>query len=325
MIIGADNKATTYDDAKNVTYKGSYQPVQYSILRVEKKFYSLEAIEGWEMHVQRETEVENADSTKTYENKILIGDANIYENLKQRIKSVKTRKDSCIARDLVLTCSPSFFKNLSKGDFETWQRINVEWLKKTYGDNCIYAVLHLDETTAHLHVLVSVDYVNKKGIRVMSNNNYFGGKVKLSDLQTNYSDHMRNTFKVLSRGLKGSKAHHTTIKQWYALVTKPLNEKDMESVKAYARKNELTEIKLKKTQKTLNAYVNYQDARDKEKVKMEQQNTQMFDNLVQKKKNDELFKDSMKAISKLYKIPQSELLKIVGACKDKVKEQDREK
>ena len=325
MIIGVDNNLYVNDKAKNVTFRSSNKPIQYCIIRVDKKFYNLEAVEGWEYHMEREGQILNADSTKTYENRILIGDENIYNNLDQRIKGVQTRKDSCIARDMILTASSSFFRNLSKGDFEKWLSLNVEWLKKNYGDNCIYAVLHMDESTAHIHVMVSVDYENAKGKRVMSNNHWFGGKTKLSELQSNYSLHIQNTFKTLSRGLKGSKATHLSIKQYYNFVTKSLNEKDKDQVLAKAKNNELVEIQLRETKRTLTAYKNYQDTQGEDKEKLRLQNVQLFKNLDKAKEHDLLFKESMKAISKLYKIPEKELMKVIGKCRDKAQEHDREK
>ncbi|MFA6867582.1 MAG: MobV family relaxase, partial [Clostridia bacterium] len=259
MFVGVDNK-NYIKDAKNVTFRSSGQPIQYAIMRVDRKFYNLESIEGFEYHMERKGQVENADAKKSHENRILIGDANVYNNLDQHIKGVWMRKDSCIARDMILSASPSFFKGLSKPDFERWLTLNVEWLQNTYGPNVIYCVLHNDETTSHLHVLLSVDYVNDKGKRVMSNKHFFDGKKMLSELQTNYATYMQSTFKTLSRGLKGSKDTHISIKQYYNLCAKKLDEKDLESVMAKAKNNELTEIKLNNTKKTLNAYKNYQVA-----------------------------------------------------------------
>jgi len=325
MIIGADNKAIDYTEAKNVTFRSSSQPIQYTIIRVDKKFYSLEAVEGWEYHMEREGQVENADSTKTYENRILIGDANIYNNLDQRIKGVKTRKDSCIARDIIITASPSFFQNLSKPDFEKWLQLNVEWLKKTYSDNVIYCVLHLDESNPHLHILVSVDYENAKGKRVMSNNHFFGGRLALSELQTNYSQHIQSTFKTLSRGLKGSKASHISIKQYYNFITKSLNEKDKGQVLAKAKNEELVKIQLRETKNTLTAYKNYQYVEGQEKEKLKLQNVKLLQVLSKAKEHDLLFKESIKVISKLYKIPEKDLIKIVGRCQEKAKDREREK
>jgi len=316
MFVGVDNK-NYVKDAKNVTFRSSNKPIQYAIMRVDRKFYNLESIEGFEYHMERKGQVENADAKKSHENRILIGDANIYNNLEQHIKGVWMRKDSCIARDMILTASPSFFNGLSKVDFERWLTLNVEWLQKTYGTNAIYCVLHNDETTSHLHVLLSVDYVNDKGKRVMSNKHYFDGKTMLSTLQSNYADHMQSVFKSLSRGLKGSKDTHVSIKQYYGLSNEKLDEKNIESIMAKAKNNELMEIKLNNTKKTLNAYKNYQVARDAEKENLQQQNIKLYQNLKSMQNENEMYLKGIETLAEYYKIPAKNIEKVLEYCKEK--------
>jgi len=323
-IIGVDNNVYV-SDAKEVTFRSGGQPVQYAILRIDRKFYNLEAIEAWEYHMEREGQVENADSTKTYENRILIGDGNVYENLKQHIEGVWKRKDSCIARDMVLTTSPEFMQTLSKPDFEKWLTINVEWLKNSYGNNVIYAVLHMDETTAHIHVMLSVDYTNEKGKRIMSNKRFFDGKVMLSQLQTDYANCMINSFKSLTRGLKGSKAFHFDVKKYYQLCAEKLDEKNIESIMAKAKNNELTEIKLKETKRTLSAYKNYQVARDAEKENLQQQNIKLYQSLKLMQKENEVYIEGIKTLAEYYKIPVQNIEKVLEYCKDKSINKELEK
>jgi len=315
-VVGVDNNIYV-GDAKQVNYRSSGQPVQYAILRIDRKFYNLESVEVWEYHMEREGQVENADSTKTYENRILIGDGNIYENLKQHIEGVWKRKDSCIARDMVLTTSPEFMQTLSKADFEKWLTINVEWLKQSYGNNVIYAVLHLDETTAHIHVLLSVDYTNENGKRIMSNKRFFDGKAMLSELQTNYANCMIKGFKSLTRGLKGSKAFHFDVKKYYQLCAEKLDEKNIESIMAKAKNNELTEIKLKETKRTLTAYKNYQVTTDAEKENYKQQNIKLYQNLKNMQKENEMYHKGIETLAEYYKIPAKNIEKVLEYCKEK--------
>ena len=324
MIIGADNKVNTYGDAKDATFKSSNKPIMYCIMRVGKKFYSLESIEAFEYHMERHGEVENADSTKLYENKILIGDANVYENLKQHIEGIWKRKDSSIAREFLLTASPDFFKGIMKNDFEKWLNINIEWIKNVYGDNCIYACLHLDETTPHIHGLLSLDYVNGNGKRVMSNKYFFGSKEQLSNLQSSYAEFMQDTFKSLRRGLKGSKASHISIKKYYNLCAEKLDEKDLESVMAKAKNNELTEIKLNHTNKTLNYYKDQKDDKEKENEVLQQQNIQLWQNLKDMKKDNELYREGIKTLSKYYGIPEEKLIDVINYSNKKEKEVEHE-
>jgi len=325
VIVGADNKAITKDDARNPIYKSSNKSIMYCIFRVDRKFYNLESVEGFEYHMERKGQVLNADATRRSENRILIGDANVYENLKQHIEGVWKRSDSCIARDLVLTTSHDFMEGIMKEDFERWINLNIEWLKKTYGDNCVYAVLHMDETTPHIHAMISPVYVNAKNKRVMSNKHFFDGKTMLSELQTNYANYIQGVFKSLRRGLKGSKQSHIDIKKFYGIVNKPLNEKDINSIIAKARNNELMEVKLNHIKKTLEAYKNHQAKEDKEKEELKQQNMQLFQALKEVKKEDAINKEAINLVAEFYKIPNNDIDKIISYCQKKIKEKERER
>jgi len=322
-VIGVDNHIYVNDKVQELTYRSTNKSIQYAIIRIDKKFYTLEAIEGWEYHMEREGQIENVDSSKTYENRVLIGDSNVYANLEKHIKGVWCRKDSCIARDMILTASPDFFRGLMKSDFEKWLTLNVEFLKKSYGDNVIYCVLHNDETTSHLHVLLAVDYINDKGKRVMSNKHFFDGKAMLSQLQSNYAAHMQSYFKSLKRGLKGSKDNHVSIKQYYNLCAKKLDERDMDSVMAKAKNNELMEIKYNNTKKTLNAYKNYQVARDAEKENLQQQNIKLYQELKTMQIENKAYFEGIKKLAEYYKIPAKNITKVLQYCKEKVIEKGR--
>ena len=55
-------------------------------------------------------------------------------------KDVKSRKNSVVAMEFVLTASPEFFKNNSKS--EEWTKHQIEFIRKEWGDNCKLAVVH---------------------------------------------------------------------------------------------------------------------------------------------------------------------------------------
>jgi len=166
-------------------------------------------------------------------------------------------------------------------------------------------------------VLISPIYINDKGKRVMSNKKFFDGKAMLSQLQTDYSQHVQNIFKTLSRGLKGSKATHIDIKQYYGLCAEKLDEKNIESIMAKAKNNELTEIKLKETKRTLAAYKNYQVSRDAEKENLQQQNIKLYQNLKSMQKENEVYIEGIKTLAEYYKIPVKNIEKVLEYCKDK--------
>jgi hypothetical protein len=72
--------------------------------------------------------------------------------------------------------------------------------------------LHLDEKTPHIEAYVMpFDQRGKLNCR-----SFLGGSKKLTELQTEYAKKME-VF-GLTRGVKGSPAKHTTVKQFYSLI-----------------------------------------------------------------------------------------------------------
>ncbi|MFX7117508.1 plasmid recombination protein, partial [Acinetobacter baumannii] len=72
--------------------------------------------------------------------------------------------------------------------------------------------LHMDEKTPHIEAYVMpFDKRNRLNCR-----SFLGGAKKLTELQTEYANAMAPM--GLTRGMKGSPATHTTVKQFYALI-----------------------------------------------------------------------------------------------------------
>lgn len=78
---------------------------------------------------------------------------------------VEIRKDSVLAIDLMLTASPDFFgvwhqdgKITPEGreKIDKWKKSELDFVRQQFGLDAVkFAVLHLDETTPHIHLLVS--------------------------------------------------------------------------------------------------------------------------------------------------------------------------
>ncbi len=93
-------------------------------------------------------------------------------------------------------------------------------MEDTYGENCISGILHSDENSYHLHFLICpVDHrLDKKEQKVYKLNAraITGGKVKLQAIQDSYASAVRTC--GLRRGIKGSQASHTSLKQYYTAL-----------------------------------------------------------------------------------------------------------
>lgn len=125
----------------------------FTVFRVGDKFknnpdvanVTIEGLEKFDRHSNRKAKVLNADPTKKELNKILIGSENVTEDVMMYLEGVKIYKDSVIARELILSAGNGFWERLSDNDRQKWIDANYQFLKKYFGDNCVYAILHMDK------------------------------------------------------------------------------------------------------------------------------------------------------------------------------------
>lgn len=198
----------------------------YSICRIAK-IKSFGNMGGSEKHTARERETLNADPDK--DNIRLIGspdDPDLETLVKERIGNQKYRKDAVLCDEMLLSASPEYFRphDSSKAgewsDRKMWDFANAtaDWLKQKYGDKCVRAELHLDEATPHIHAyIVPLDESGK-----LSHKQMFGTRQKLSQLQDSFAAAVSDL--GISRGVKGSKATHAKVKEYYEAVnSEPLS------------------------------------------------------------------------------------------------------
>lgn len=192
----------------------------FSILRLQK-IKTRSQLAASQNHNLRLKPVVNADPEKTHLNK-MTGAKNYKElicELEDRFlkNDIKPRKDSVQTVEVLLTASPEFFEDKTEEDLRKWANKNYQWAKKEFGENLLQFVLHLDEITPHIHLIFTP--ITHDGR--LSMKDLYGGKDKLSALQTRYSKSMEEF--GLKRGNSGSKAKHTTIKEFYTFVNKLKN------------------------------------------------------------------------------------------------------
>lgn len=187
------------------------------------------SIAASEQHTKRQRETPNANPE--IQNIRFIGqpDTSITPNLetlvRERIGNQTIRKNAVECVEMVLTASPEYFRPDDPAlagyyhpiQLENFQQAVHKWLDEKYGDRIVRAELHLDEATPHIHAyLVPLDEKGKLNCRAL-----FGGREKLSKFQDSYAEAMAPL--GLERGIKGSRATHTEVKEYYAAVTQPPN------------------------------------------------------------------------------------------------------
>lgn len=135
----------------------------------------------------------------------------------------RRNKDTVLCREIVLSASPGYFRpgrEAIGGIFDpdrtkAWARITLAWAKRQWPDQLASAVLHLDEQTPHIHLLV-VPRIAKPDGGWRLNSKALFDRARLRELQTAYGEAVAPL--GIQRGLAGSMASHTSVKQFYGAV-----------------------------------------------------------------------------------------------------------
>lgn len=209
--------------------EGKITGVLYAVFRInENKIKNIKQIKHYQTHMNREKETLNADETRTIFNRQLIGTSDIYKDFKNHISGTTNRKNGNLAHEIILTASKGYFDNVSIEQKELWIAANVKFLKDYFKESCINAILHMDETSPHLHCLISNRTKDRWGRDTINNSIFFDGASKLREWQDNYAAAMSQF--NLSRGIRFSKAHHVKIRQFYSLVEDNMNMEKLNSL-----------------------------------------------------------------------------------------------
>lgn len=113
-----------------------------------------------------------------------------------------------VADELILTASHNFFNDMSREDITKWGNKCMDFVYKDIGYNknqIISAIIHMDETTPHLHVVAvplikRFDKRSNKERFTISKKTYIHDKMHLSELQDKYHKRMVDNGYDLLRG-----------------------------------------------------------------------------------------------------------------------------
>ena len=187
--------------------------------------HSLAACGG---HLARTTETPNADSSRTHLNEWLVGDADIagaVQSKLERARITRVRTDATLANDVMLSVSPHWFRPDSPDAAGTWdaKRLAVfkreasAFLREQFGNRLVAAVLHLDESTPHIQAIV-VPIMKRKDDKPgwrLSGKDMFN-QAALTRLQSAWE--ARLAPHGVGPRQQGSRARHTTLRQYYAAL-----------------------------------------------------------------------------------------------------------
>jgi hypothetical protein len=194
----------------------------FAVFRVEK-IKTFSALAAMQRHWNRDTPTPNVDPIKTKYNTYYHGTKEVVKSVRAKLDEkgiVKLRTNGVLALEFILTFSHEFLyeegtdKLLpnAKESYRRWLISAVNWAKKTYGERLISLEVHLDERTPHIHFLVLPIDTSRSGKNVLNARGITGGAKKLRAIQDSYANAVAHC--GLRRGVKGSTAKHTTIREF---------------------------------------------------------------------------------------------------------------
>lgn len=170
----------------------------YCVMRIEKRKASDMA--GLQREARREMpegKYNNQVKLKDSKNNIFLQDSNNWlQDIRRVIQAAgaRERSNSVVGIDAIYTASPNWFKEKSQEEIERYFQGCLAFHKVHYGV-VVSAVIHMDETTPHMHVMsVPLTQDNRLSAREI-----VGNKGKMSSMQTRFFEDVGRPF-GLQRG-----------------------------------------------------------------------------------------------------------------------------
>jgi hypothetical protein len=188
--------------------------MSFVILRTAK-LKNAGSIGGSLGHTFRTMDTPNADPEKLHLNEHDFSLEEIKENIKNRLPD-SIRKNGVRVVEYLITASPEWQGWGTDAEAEFFDNAK-RWLKEKHGsENLVGLSIHRDETTPHMVAyIVPIDPLGKLNAR-----HFLGGRQKLSEMQTDFANRVSHI--GLERGIEGSRAKHTKVKEFYSEIQKPL-------------------------------------------------------------------------------------------------------
>lgn len=223
--------------------------VSFAILRHGRKLKSAVQIKTVENHNNRAIHVPNADEARRSDNELRVGTGDLAADINgvmvlHDIDPAKVRSNGVLARELMFTASPEFMKD--RANTAAFKELAWKHIDQTWGDRIAAAWWHGDETTGHWQVVVvpalraqtqaeaeaecrsrqaedlAAGVTKKRRVRCkparVAAKEVWKTKADLVAAQDEFAAAMGPL--GLTRGLRGSKAAHQRISQFYENLRK---------------------------------------------------------------------------------------------------------
>lgn len=145
------------------------------------------------------------------------GASAILKNRSERIRKAdlarKPQKNAANAIEFNISASADWFEGRKPDEWQKYFKDARKFLAERYGkENLLHWAVHYDETSPHMHVLMTPIIEAKDGSRY-SSANFLGGRTGLRDLHDEIAATVGAKY-GLERGVKGSEARHTDQYEW---------------------------------------------------------------------------------------------------------------
>ena len=123
----------------------------------------------------------------------------------------RTRKDSVMMVETLITASPEFMNQLPPEEQKAYFTMALDFISERVGEkNILSAVVHMDERTPHMHLcFVPITPDNK-----LSAKSILGNQKSLSEWQTAYHERMSSRCNQLERGQSSMETKRKHVPTW---------------------------------------------------------------------------------------------------------------
>lgn len=144
------------------------------------------------------------------------------------------RKDAVLINEWIISSDRDFFKDLSQEEIKNFFSSAKDYFAENFGEeNIRYAIVHLDETTPHMHVGFVPIIENSLSAKKLIDRKF------LMEVQDQLPAYLKNLGFDIQRGIKGSKRKHKDTKELKKELDREVENKykDINAIESY--KNEL--------------------------------------------------------------------------------------
>lgn len=187
----------------------------YVVLGVKKR--SLAGARGMAKHALRELLCPHADPARLNENELLAGPGTVAEVM-QRLKSttlpLMRRKDAVRCVELLITASPEAMHGKSLAEQNAYFKDALGWVGERFGGagNVLLAVVHRDEATPHMQVLLMPILDGKLAAKEL-----LGGPSGMLKMHDDFAAQVGKPH-GLRRGERGSPAKHEEVAVFHRAI-----------------------------------------------------------------------------------------------------------